>query len=150
MLWVQIPLMTRCTLCDVIKIVSDLRQVGGFRRVLRFPPPINLTSTIQCKYCVITLKHLTSLTSTPLFPTQNQRHNKNLSVLGKHNFCYVWWACFSTDSRHSYGYYLCSPSRWPVPLFVQGKLQTGASQEKRKKLAQSFNFTLYRWCPFTK
>jgi hypothetical protein len=26
---------------SAIKFVSDLRQVGGFRRVFRFPPPIN-------------------------------------------------------------------------------------------------------------
>ena len=30
----------------VIKFVSDLRQVGGFLRVHRFPPPIKLTATI--------------------------------------------------------------------------------------------------------
>ena len=30
----------------VIKLVSDLRQVSGFLRVLRFPPPIKLTTTI--------------------------------------------------------------------------------------------------------
>ena len=30
----------------VIKFVSDLRQVGGFLRALRFPPPIKLTATI--------------------------------------------------------------------------------------------------------
>ena len=30
----------------VIKFVSDLRQVGGFLRVLRSPPPIKLTATI--------------------------------------------------------------------------------------------------------
>ena len=30
----------------VIKFLSDLQQVGGFFRVLRFPPPINLTTTI--------------------------------------------------------------------------------------------------------
>ena len=30
----------------VIKFVSDLRQVGGFFRVLRFPSPIQLTATI--------------------------------------------------------------------------------------------------------
>jgi hypothetical protein len=30
----------------VIKFVSDLRQVGGFLRVLRFAPPIKLTTTI--------------------------------------------------------------------------------------------------------
>jgi hypothetical protein len=27
----------------VIKFVSDLRQVGGFLQVFRFPPPIKLT-----------------------------------------------------------------------------------------------------------
>ena len=30
----------------VIKFVSDLRQVGGFLWVLRFPPPIKLTATM--------------------------------------------------------------------------------------------------------
>ena len=30
----------------VIRFVSDLRQVGGFLRVLWFPPPIILTTTI--------------------------------------------------------------------------------------------------------
>ena len=31
---------------NVIKFVSDLRQVGDFYRVLQFPPPIKLTTTI--------------------------------------------------------------------------------------------------------
>ena len=35
----------------VIKFVSDLRKVGGFLRILLFPPPIQLTSTILLKYC---------------------------------------------------------------------------------------------------
>jgi hypothetical protein len=30
----------------VIKFVNDLRQVGGFLQVLRFHPPIKLTSMI--------------------------------------------------------------------------------------------------------
>jgi hypothetical protein len=30
----------------MIKFVSDLRQVGGFLQVFRFPPPIKLTATI--------------------------------------------------------------------------------------------------------
>jgi hypothetical protein len=30
----------------LIKFVSDLRQVGGFLRVLRYPSPIKLTATI--------------------------------------------------------------------------------------------------------
>jgi hypothetical protein len=31
----------------IIKFVTDLRQVGVFLRVFRFPPPIDLTTTIQ-------------------------------------------------------------------------------------------------------
>ena len=34
----------------VIKFVSDLRHVGGFLQVLRFPSPIELTATIQLEY----------------------------------------------------------------------------------------------------
>jgi len=33
----------------VIKFVSDLRQLGAFLRLLRFPPPIKLTATIWLK-----------------------------------------------------------------------------------------------------
>ena len=46
--------------------------------------------------------------------------------------CYVWWTCFSTDSRHTYEYKLSS-SRRLVPLFVGGILHTGASHVKRKE-----------------
>jgi hypothetical protein len=35
----------------VIKFVSYWRQVGGFLRVLWFPPPIKLTVMILLKYC---------------------------------------------------------------------------------------------------
>jgi len=35
----------------VIMFVSNLRQVGGFPRVLWFPPPIKLTTTLSLKYC---------------------------------------------------------------------------------------------------
>jgi len=41
----------------VIKFVSDLRQVGGFFRIIRFPPPIKLTTTILLKYCWKWRKH---------------------------------------------------------------------------------------------
>jgi len=40
---------SRCIQHDVIKIVSDLRRVGGVPRVLRFPPPIKRTATILLK-----------------------------------------------------------------------------------------------------
>jgi hypothetical protein len=36
----------------VIKFVSDLRHVGGFLMVPRFPPPIKLTATIQLEYWI--------------------------------------------------------------------------------------------------
>ena len=35
----------------VIKFVNAMQQVDGFIRVLRFPPPIKLTATIELKYC---------------------------------------------------------------------------------------------------
>ena len=45
------PAEARCTRYNIIhfcmiKLESDLWQVGGFLRVLRFPPPIKLTATI--------------------------------------------------------------------------------------------------------
>ena len=30
----------------IVELVSDLCHLGGFLRVLRFPPPIKLTATI--------------------------------------------------------------------------------------------------------
>jgi len=41
----------------VIKFVSDLRQVDGFLRVLRFPPPIKLTATILWNVVESDVKH---------------------------------------------------------------------------------------------
>jgi hypothetical protein len=45
----------------VIKFVSDLRQVSGFVRVLRFPPPIKLTDTISWNIVESGVKHHISL-----------------------------------------------------------------------------------------
>ena len=47
------------------------------------------------------------------------------------------------NTQHSYWYQLCSFSHRLVPLFVRGRLHTGASQENKKKLALSFNFTFH-------
>ena len=42
----------------VIKFVSDLRHVGGFLRVLRFPPPTKQTATIyNCNIVESGIKH---------------------------------------------------------------------------------------------
>jgi len=35
----------------MMKFASNMRQVGGFLRVLRFPPPIKLTATIYLIVC---------------------------------------------------------------------------------------------------
>ena len=44
---VRTSLMARCTRYNImIKFVSDMRQVGGFLRVLQFHPPITLNDTI--------------------------------------------------------------------------------------------------------
>ena len=53
----QLPMKSVPITTDVVgstpsQFVSDLWQVGGFLRVLRFPPPIKLTATIQLKYCL--------------------------------------------------------------------------------------------------
>jgi len=40
---------------------------------------------------------------------------------------------FSTASRFSYEYQLCSPTRRLVPLFTEDRLYTGTSPEKRKE-----------------
>jgi hypothetical protein len=45
-LWIILYVLMLFYYYYVIKFISDLRQVGGFLRVLRFPPPIKLTSTI--------------------------------------------------------------------------------------------------------
>jgi hypothetical protein len=34
----------------VIKFVSDLRQVGGFLRILRFPPPVKVGMGFECSF----------------------------------------------------------------------------------------------------
>jgi hypothetical protein len=46
--WFRIALMARCTRCNIMwwKFASDLRKVGDFLRVLRFPPPIKRNATI--------------------------------------------------------------------------------------------------------
>jgi glyoxylase-like metal-dependent hydrolase (beta-lactamase superfamily II) len=41
----------------MMMFVSDLLQVGGFLWVLRFPPPIKLTTMILLKYCDSGIKH---------------------------------------------------------------------------------------------
>ena len=49
----QTPYSTKYVHCEVysiqhyvIKFVNDLRQIGGFLQILRFPPPLKLTATI--------------------------------------------------------------------------------------------------------
>ena len=41
----------------VIKFVSDLQQVGGFHRVVRFPRPINWPSRYRCNIVERGVKH---------------------------------------------------------------------------------------------
>jgi hypothetical protein len=60
----------------VIKFLSDLRQVGGFLRVLRFPPPIKLTATIT----EILLKlALNTITFSPSFDNFDRPDTKQIT-----------------------------------------------------------------------
>ena len=43
-------------------------------------------------------------------------YNHNAWVIYWQHICYVWWMCFSTDSRNSYRYQLCTSLRLLVPL----------------------------------
>ena len=43
----------------VIKLLSEMRQVNGFLRVFRFPPPIKLTAKILLKVAINTITHPT-------------------------------------------------------------------------------------------
>ena len=49
--------------------------------------------------------------------SKNLYHQHARVFYGQH-ICYLWWMCFSTDSRHTYGYKMCSSSRRLVPLFA--------------------------------
>ena len=72
-----------------LKFVSDLRQVCGFLRVLRFPPPIKLTShfvtEILLKVALSTIK-----------PNQTNPQNFNLS-----NFFYSGGCIYDKGSWES-------------------------------------------------
>ena len=50
----------------VIMFGSDLRQVGGFLRVLRFPPPIKLTATIYRITEILLKVALNTINQTPI------------------------------------------------------------------------------------
>ena len=50
--------------------------------------------------------------------------------------------CFSTDSRYTYVYKLCSYSRRLVPLFERDILLEGLFNKTEKMLGRSFNFPI--------
>ena len=58
-------------------------------------------------------------------------------MLSSFYVCYVWWTCFATDSRYTQPVLLFCRL---VPLFVRGRLHTGATQEKRKKASPFSDF----------
>ena len=74
-LWVRTPL-RRGVLNKhyVIKFVSDLRQVGSFFRVLRFPPPINWPPWYNWTTCMLKLA-LNTIHSPNWMKTLNKEYN---------------------------------------------------------------------------
>ena len=57
------------------------------------------------------------------------------------HICYVWWTCFSTDSRHTNGYN-CSPLIADLFLYsYEAHFMQGFLKKNEMKIARSFNFT---------
>ena len=89
----------------VIKFVSDLRQVGGFLRVLRFPPPIQLTKCntfgmIHNSYH--RLKYYLFTTEFPLSRLQSELPNKGSSFYTSSSVSgiYLWYLFTSNFDRY--------------------------------------------------
>ena len=68
-------------------------------------------------------------------------YHQNARGFDCQHMSYAWLAYFSTDSRHSYGYQLCSSSHRFVPLFEWGSIPTGTTNIERR-LSRSFKFML--------
>jgi hypothetical protein len=69
---------------------------------------------------------------------------QHAQVFDGQHICYLWWKCFSTDSRHSYGYKLCSSSRLLVSFFrMRQSSYRSFSRKNEQKLHRSFNFTFH-------
>jgi hypothetical protein len=74
----------------VIKFVSDLRQVSGFHRVLRFPPPIKLT-LIRKPPCYsysqymldIAIRKQTQIRDEPSIQTTGGKAETNIVIIAK-------------------------------------------------------------------
>ena len=97
-----------------------------------------------CKICqlVVIINVLISLLLYSTFIQVSSRnwYHQNAGVFDWQHICYVWWMCFATDSRHTYGYKMCPSSRQLVPLTVRGRPHAKVSREKRKEASQILNF----------
>ena len=72
--------------CFMIKFVNDLQQVGGFLRVLRFPPPIKLCHDIT----EISLRTITLASRLEL--NTNCMYNQVGLCLSTNYVCIAMWA----------------------------------------------------------
>ena len=90
----------------------------------------------RCKYLVLGRDRSYFVKKKPLWFYQivlwNWYH-QHARVVDWQHICYFWWTCFSTDSRHTHGYKLCSSSRRLVPLSVWGRLHVRGFSRKTKR-----------------
>ena len=68
-------------------------------------------------------------------------YNQHARIFYWQHICYVWWTCFSTDSRNTYGYKLCSSSRRLVSYSYETDFIQGLLKKNEKKIARTFHFT---------
>jgi len=105
------------TLC--IKFVSDLRQVGGFLQVLRFPSPMKLTATIIEILLKVALNHIT------------------LTVVNyEHNILYEL-CIFNTTFNNIFNYI-------PGVSFIGRKMGTWRNHQTTASQLQNLAHELYR------
>jgi hypothetical protein len=75
----------------VIKLVSDLWQIGDFLRVLLFPPPIKLTE----------LSHLKAIWNVDL--KWNEEYSNNISIYGRvisERNLHILYVCYCVSDRN--------------------------------------------------
>ena len=110
-------LMARCSSIQhdmhvKIKFVSDLRQIGDFARVLRFPQPIKLSTTILLKEALNTITLTPLQYTSSVYPTLVSSKFSYIQSLNKYS---ILLEMKSEETLFAFQIILCSFYRWSIP-----------------------------------
>ena len=105
-LWVPISL-RRCILNTtfdyVLKLVSDLREVGGFLWVLRLPQPIKLTATYDITEILLKVALNTITHPHPIQFVFSSRYIQGCHWLQKMHKTFIWFPLIKINEFDSTG-----------------------------------------------